>query len=316
MTRGSNTFHFFYDAQGRPAIVNFNGSNYAYLYNLQGDVIALVNSSGTKVVEYTYDAWGKLLTRTGSMASTLGLYQPFRYRGYLYDPETGFYYLRSRYYNPTWCRFINADSLVKGNLYCYCGNGPACAMDWNGFDAIWIQEAYSAEGFGHSGLFVQDENENWYCFYWGPKCEEFDKELVLGTETKCLFEFVAGPEADMSSTAAIKQTLRNSSGEISRRADLITSTYYFEGDYTNTYSKAREMEQSDDSYSLLFVNCAQQTLSAFMASDTRFSLIVKDFSTNVIPNVVASRVALLPRKKEEFPWLLVVIDAFERQTIY
>jgi RHS repeat-associated protein len=124
MTRGSNTLHFYYDAHGKPAIVIFNGTAYGYLYNLQGDVVALVDASGTKVVEYTYDAWGKVLTKTGSAASSLGTVQPFRYRGYVYDEETELYYLRSRYYNPTWYRFINADSLMKGNLFDYCRNNP------------------------------------------------------------------------------------------------------------------------------------------------------------------------------------------------
>ena len=59
MTGDSNTLHFFYDAQNKPAVVLFNGIAYAYLYNLQGAVIALVDANGSKVVEYKYDAWGK-----------------------------------------------------------------------------------------------------------------------------------------------------------------------------------------------------------------------------------------------------------------
>ena len=60
----------------------------------------LVNSSGTQVVTYTYDAWGNPLTTTGTMADTLGKLNPFRYRGYVYDAETGIYYVASRYYDP------------------------------------------------------------------------------------------------------------------------------------------------------------------------------------------------------------------------
>ena len=83
--------------------------SYAYPYNLQGDVIGLVDGNGTKMVSYTYDAWGKMISKTGTLATTLGTLQPFRYRGYIFDEETGLYYLRSRYYNPNLCRFINAD---------------------------------------------------------------------------------------------------------------------------------------------------------------------------------------------------------------
>ena len=60
----------------------------------------LVNSSGTQVVAYTYDVWGNILTTTGSMADSLGYTNPFRYRGYVYDAETGIYYVASRYYDP------------------------------------------------------------------------------------------------------------------------------------------------------------------------------------------------------------------------
>ena len=61
------------------------------------------------MVSYTYDACGKMISKTGTLATTLGTLQPFRYRGYIFDEETGLYYLRSRYYNPNLCRFINAD---------------------------------------------------------------------------------------------------------------------------------------------------------------------------------------------------------------
>ena len=51
-------------------------------------MIALIDSNGKKVVEYKYDAWGRILSKTGTMASTLGTLNPFRYRVYVYDEET------------------------------------------------------------------------------------------------------------------------------------------------------------------------------------------------------------------------------------
>ena len=66
-----------------------------------------------RVVTYTYDAWGNPLTTSGSLAATLGEQNPLRYRGYVYDTETGLYYLQSRYYNPGWGRFINADGYAS-----------------------------------------------------------------------------------------------------------------------------------------------------------------------------------------------------------
>ena len=99
MTQSSNNLHFFYDAQNKPAVVVYNDIPYSYIKNLQGDIVAILDSTGTPVVNYVYDAWGRPISKTGSMAGTLGTVQPFRYRGYVYDEETGLYYLRSRYYN-------------------------------------------------------------------------------------------------------------------------------------------------------------------------------------------------------------------------
>ena len=111
----STLMHFTYDATG-PMSMTFYGTEYFYLKNAQGDVTGLVDSSGTQVVAYTYDAWGKLLSTTGSMADGLGYTNPFRYRGYFYDTETGLYYLQSRYYNPQCGRFVNAE--LDGTCAC------------------------------------------------------------------------------------------------------------------------------------------------------------------------------------------------------
>ena len=101
------------------------------------------------MVEYEYDAWGNILSVTGSMASTLGAINPFRYRGYYYDTETGFYYLNSRYYDPQAGRFLNADSIVAGisdelsgyNLFVYCFNNPVNMSDYDGNWPDWLKKA-------------------------------------------------------------------------------------------------------------------------------------------------------------------------------
>ena len=91
MTWGSNKLHFTYDSLG-PASVTYNGNRYFYLKNAQGDVTGLVNASGTQVVSYAYDPWGAPLSTDGTQAVTLGAANPLRYRGYVYDTETGLYY--------------------------------------------------------------------------------------------------------------------------------------------------------------------------------------------------------------------------------
>ncbi len=147
MTQGSNNLHFFYDASNKPAIVDFNGTKYAYVHNLQGDIVAILDSTGAGVVQYTYDAWGKPISKIGTLASTLGTVQPFRYRGYVYDEETGLYYLRSRYYIPHICRFANGDVLLSAsrtlgaNIICYCWNSPINNLDTNGCEGYDPQKA-------------------------------------------------------------------------------------------------------------------------------------------------------------------------------
>ena len=142
---GSTTtskLRFSYDANGKVVAVNYNGNYYYYLRNAQSDIVKLIDKTGETVVEYRYDSWGKLLSTSGSLASTLGKNNPFRYRGYVYDEETEFYYVQSRYYNPEIGRWINADTTDvlslpyyhpgQYNLFSYCNNNPVNDRDDDG----------------------------------------------------------------------------------------------------------------------------------------------------------------------------------------
>ena len=140
LTRGSDEMHFFYDAQSRPAMVEFNGTLYSYVHNLQGDIVGILDNTGSRVVEYKYDGWGKpVLVRTLTTAyETLAELNPFRYRGYVYDEETGLYYLRSRYYDSQLYRMLNGDIFIfprrigGNNSFAYCVNVPTMLEDSNG----------------------------------------------------------------------------------------------------------------------------------------------------------------------------------------
>ena len=92
--------YFSYDASGRPLSLRYDNDFYYYMTNLQGDVVALLNYLGETVATYTYDAWGRSLVTTDTTAENFGSLNPLRYRGYVYDTETGLYYLQSRYYDP------------------------------------------------------------------------------------------------------------------------------------------------------------------------------------------------------------------------
>ncbi|MGI6183295.1 MAG: RHS repeat domain-containing protein, partial [Candidatus Fimadaptatus sp.] len=139
MVHGGENLHFYYDGTGRVSMVSFKGVKYAYVHNLQGDVVGLLDAAGNVVVEYSYDAWGKPIAVTGGMADTVGKLNPFRYRGYVWDEETGLYYLRSRYYRPEWGRFISSDTnmgseggFLAHNLYAYCRNNAIAFSDDTG----------------------------------------------------------------------------------------------------------------------------------------------------------------------------------------
>ena len=106
---------------------------------MPSDIVAILDENGNTVVSYGYDAWGAPLWCTGELAETLGKVQPFRYRGYVFDEETGLYYLRSRYYNAERCRFVNADkqigcskNIIEKNINAYCNNNPVNFVDYNG----------------------------------------------------------------------------------------------------------------------------------------------------------------------------------------
>ena len=140
LTQESNTLCFSYDAGGSVISMNWNDTDYYYLRNGQRDVVALMDASGTKVVEYTYDTWGKPTVTAGSLAGTLGTLNPFRYRGYVYDECSGFYYCQSRYYDPSTAKFISPDALLSTgqgvlgyDMYAYCINNPVMYQDSSGY---------------------------------------------------------------------------------------------------------------------------------------------------------------------------------------
>ena len=144
---GSNTLYFQYDTSGSPFAFVWNDTQYYYVTNQMGDVIGITDDSGNLLVQYHYDAWGKLLSATLTDANNatqkqLAQLNPLLYRGYYYDFETGYYYLQSRYYDPNLCRFINSDVLemsnvtkdtnVGTNMFAYCGNDPVNNDDAQG----------------------------------------------------------------------------------------------------------------------------------------------------------------------------------------
>ena len=163
---------YLYDESGIVGAIQKLGSTEETFYfdkNIKGDVIALYNSSGTKVASYIYDAWGNCTTKT-LVSNNFSTYNPIRYRGYYYDRETGLYYLNVRYYNPEWRRFISPDDTAyldpetpNGlNLYAYCNNDSVNYSDPSGHSITLalIFAGTFAVGFG-SSLFINAATNNW-----------------------------------------------------------------------------------------------------------------------------------------------------------
>ena len=133
------TYHtlYLYDDGGSIIGLQSGGETYYLSKTLEGDVTAVLDESGRKVAQYVYDMWGKLVGvydgagKAVTDPEHIALRNPFRYRGYMYDEESGLYYLQSRYYDPVTGRFVNADGFVStgtglmgNNMFAYCNNNP------------------------------------------------------------------------------------------------------------------------------------------------------------------------------------------------
>ena len=138
----TNTIYYLY-SRNNVIGLNYNGQMFYYMKNALNDIIGIFDELGNVVVEYEYDPWGSITSITGCLANTLGIDNPYRYRSYRFDNETGFYYLQSRYYSPELSRFISPDDLsnleytilsedYSKNLYAYSSNNPVNFSDPHG----------------------------------------------------------------------------------------------------------------------------------------------------------------------------------------
>ncbi len=162
---GDQCIWYTYDESGTLSGLRVGSSEYYYYRNGQGDIIGIIDGTGSIVVKYSYDAWGTPIAITDGAgndvsgnASHIANINPFRYRGYYYDVETGLYYLQSRYYDSQVGRFVNADGYVSTgqeiygtNMFVYCGNNSVNRLDPNGqfFETIieFVKNAIAQTGY-------------------------------------------------------------------------------------------------------------------------------------------------------------------------
>lgn len=137
-----------YTWAGNRLVSQTRGANtYYYVYNGHGDVVSLYDSSGSLQVGYAYDEWGKPTGQSGTPVEN-----PYRYSGYVWDEETGLYYLNARYYDPKLSRFLTQDAYDGHawqpwmlNRYAYAGNSAVNFIDPTGHCPIMISEG---DGYG------------------------------------------------------------------------------------------------------------------------------------------------------------------------
>lgn len=184
-----------YDGDGEASGFVLDDSNnssldgiYTYIKNLQGDVLRVIDESGATVLSYTYDLWG-VPTVAGNQ--TLAELNPCTYRGYYYDWETGYYYLQSRYYDPTIGRFLNADDVsTLGNAsiiadyhpFSYCVNNPVMFLDRDGYSPLqWICAAIGGLAGWYFGDYIARKlgySSGWK--YWAIRAGVVIGGAVLG----------------------------------------------------------------------------------------------------------------------------------------
>ena len=136
-----NRLDFLYDENGiLYGLIKDSSRKYFYIRDFMSNILGLVDDSGNIVVKYKYDAYGNRISITDTSGCDLGNINPFRYKGYYYDDDAQMYYCKSRFYVPSWHRWLNSDSIsylepkniTSLNLFTYCNNNPVMYVDENG----------------------------------------------------------------------------------------------------------------------------------------------------------------------------------------
>lgn len=136
VTQDLYEIRYLIDSDGNITGFVYEDDTYYYLKDIQGNILSIINESGTELVQYEYDAFGNVINNPDDPYGDIFEINPYTYRGYRFDSETSWYYLNSRFYSPIIGRFLNSDGLLgqmgdtqSTNMYAYCGNNPVNFID-------------------------------------------------------------------------------------------------------------------------------------------------------------------------------------------
>lgn len=178
-TDGNNEMYFQYDLDEKPIGFIYNNIQVFYRTNQNGDIISLISDDANIIANYNYDAWGNILSidlpQENDIYKEIANANPLRYRGYYYDNETGYYYLQARYYDPSICRFINADNFmfldedvdVGLNLFAYCCNNPVNNVDPTGYWKANVHNGYNTSvSYHYNTTTINGTTTSYGTYYW------------------------------------------------------------------------------------------------------------------------------------------------------
>ena len=239
-----------------------------YNFNGHGDVTGITDSAYTLIKSYEYDAFG--VEKNPDPADT----NPFRYCAEYYDAETGYIYLRARYYDVRDGRFISEDPAKDGlNWYVYCGNNPVNFVDPSGNDAIIITPKPVVSE--HASIIVQDSRtDKWYYFYWSlwsAWFPEVPKEALTSLDTFNKWNTDMGFRQNSTNYVKATYVEGDFSASVDYFIDLVYNTHIIDiplmsggKSYINT------------GYNLAWANCWQKTKKGFSKGNIN-GVSVKEF---------------------------------------
>lgn len=203
------------------------------------------------------------------MAFDIAAFNPYRYRSYYYDVETGLYYLQSRYYDPEISRFVNSDSQINSNstihlnLYAYVLNSPTVHIDYSGKDAALIIRQDGAFGLGHAAIIVATRSESWY--YCSVSSKDNDTTMIV--DFLYLGHKLKFNDSISNVNKYIDEAIKRQKRYYPCKPNIITggvytSMHYFTGDFYESFKYFSNLHYHPKKYNLIYDNCLQNAAYA------------------------------------------------------